>query len=334
MSSPVKERFAFPGRSLPLMFEPSGSQQVDIVEWVLSNRDYVEKRLLEHGSLLFHGFDISSVPAFERFASAFCPELYSEYGDLPPEKESTLVYGVTPYPPSQRLLFHNEAAHTPRWPLKQMFCCLQKAEKGGETTLVDCRAVAKKLGDKVLDKFRERRLTYVQNFVPDLEIIEGFKDVTWQEFFRTTERSRVEEICKQDGIDLLWRDNGIVGTRRTALAVARHPKTGEVLWFNQVQLQNARAMLDEATFQSLVKKVGMEYMPRMVYYGDGSPIEDDVLDAIGRTLEAEAVSFVLERGDVVVNDNMIVAHAREAYSGPRKVLVAMGELTNESEVSV
>jgi alpha-ketoglutarate-dependent taurine dioxygenase len=37
-----------------------------------------------------------------------------------------------------------------------------------------------------------------------------------------------------------------------------------------------------------------------------------------------AISFRWERGDVLLLDNYLVAHGRNPYEGPRKILVAMG----------
>ena len=62
-----------------------------------------------------------------------------------------------------------------------------------------------------------------------------------------------------------------------------------------------------------------------MYFGDGSPIEDEILDEIRAVLDAEQVTFPWQTGDVLMLDNMLVAHAREPYSGTRKVLVAMAE---------
>jgi hypothetical protein len=53
---------------------------------------------------------------------------------------------------------------------------------------------------------------------------------------------------------------------------------------------------------------------------------------IGRLLDREAVVLCLERGEVLLVDNMLVAHARYPYSGPRKILVAMGDTTTTAEL--
>jgi hypothetical protein len=73
-------------------------------------------------------------------------------------------------------------------------------------------------------------------------------------------------------------------------------------------------------------------MPRNVYFGDGSVIPDEVMEQIGDLYEELCVEFPWQSGDLIAVDNMIVAHARRPFSGPRKILVAMGEMVRASDL--
>jgi alpha-ketoglutarate-dependent taurine dioxygenase len=70
---------------------------------------------------------------------------------------------------------------------------------------------------------------------------------------------------------------------------------------------------------------GEENLPRNAYYGDGSPIEAQVMDHVRGAFARATISFPWQRGDILVLDNMLVAHAREPYEGPRRILAAMGD---------
>ena len=98
-------------------------------------------------------------------------------------------------------------------------------------------------------------------------------------------------------------------------------------FFNQVQLHHIHC-LDPEVRQSLLSMFKPEDLPRHVYYGDGSIIENDVMDHIGETYEKYAVRFQWRQGDVITLDNMLTAHGRDPYSGPRKIVVALGNMTN------
>jgi alpha-ketoglutarate-dependent taurine dioxygenase len=113
--------------------------------------------------------------------------------------------------------------------------------------------------------------------------------------------------------------------------VIRHPLSGEPSFFNQVQLHHVHCLEPEVR-EDLLALVGLERMPRHVYFGDGSPIDDEVMALLGRLYEECAVRFDWQRGDVVMLDNLLAAHARDPYEGPRKIAVAMGDLHEPAQL--
>ncbi|MFT3776141.1 MAG: TauD/TfdA family dioxygenase [Minicystis sp.] len=322
--SPVETGFLTPGDTYPLVLKPAGSDKVDLAAWAAENRDYIARNLLAHGAVLFRGFNVASPADFERVAGAVCPELFGEYGDLPREGVSGKVYGSTPYPPNQPILFHNESSHLPRWPLKQFFACMQASETGGETPILDCREIARVLDKAVFDKFAEKGLLYVRNFCEDI-------DVSWQHFFKTEDKKVVEKICNDGGMTCEWVRGRTLRIKQKARAVAKHPVTGETVFFNQVQLHHPFC-LDPATRKSLVALFKEDGLPRNVYYGDGSKIEDSTMAELDKLFWKTAKSFLWQNGDMIMLDNMLVAHARKPYTGPRKIVVAMGEMVNGADL--
>jgi alpha-ketoglutarate-dependent taurine dioxygenase len=311
----------FPGLedSLPLVLTHA-VDNVDLAEWAASHRDEIEGHLDRYGALLFRGFGLDGAEAFERVAAAIVPELFAEYGDLPTEPASQRIYGSTPYPADKMILFHNESSHLPQWPLRQFFSCVVPSETGGETPLLDCRKVCEELDPELLEEFASKGLMYVRNFS------EGV-DVPWQEFFHTSDKAEVERTCTEAGMTAEWTEGDGLRVRNVAPAVTVHPRTGERLFFNQVQLHHARC-LDPETRAALAQLFSEEDLPRNVHFGDGSPIPDEVVDALGELYERLCVEFTWEAGDMVVLDNMLVAHARRPFGGSRKILVAMAEMTS------
>ena len=309
-------------KPLPLMFQPD-MDDVDLADWAKSNRDLINKALLKHGALLFRGFDLASPAEFEKFAEAISPNLFAEYGDLPREGVGGKVYGSTPYPSDQAILFHNESSHMHRWPMRIWFFCVQAAQQGGETPIVDCRRVYQLLDPKLRDRFAEKKLMYIRNYIEGL-------DVSWQTFFRTTDRSVVEDHCRRSSIDFEWNGDRL-RTRQICPAVVKHPQTDEMVFFNQLQLHHV-SCLEPAVRQSLLSIVKEEDLPRNVYYGDGSRIEDSVIHETREIYDQVAVSFPWQKGDVLMLNNMLVAHGRNPYAGARKIVVAMGEMVSQDEL--
>jgi alpha-ketoglutarate-dependent taurine dioxygenase len=297
---------------------------VNVAGWAISNRQAMEEMLLRHGAVLWRGFNISTIENFETVARAMTDELFGEYGDLPRASVSGKVYGSTPYPADQAILFHNESSHLHRWPMKIWFYCAQAPAHGGETPIVDCRKVYQLLDPALRERFARKQLMYVRNYTEAL-------DVSWQDFFRTSERAEVESYCRAAGIEYEWKNGNELRTRQVCQAIARHPRTGEPVFFNQIQLHHV-SCLAPATYESMRSLFREEDYPRNVCYGDGTPIEDSVVSEICDLYRQTSVSFTWQEGDILMLDNMLTAHGRNPYSGPRKIVVAMGDMTHQADL--
>jgi amino acid adenylation domain-containing protein len=319
----VKINYLDADKTLPLVITPA-EKDLDIADWASNNRDFIEKELLKHGGILFRGFGVKSVPAFEHFAQVICSELFDEYGDLRRESVEGKVYTSTPYPADQSILLHNESSQVHQWPMKICFYCITPAQQGGETPIVDCRTVYQALDPDIREGFARKGLMYVRNFIDGL-------DVSWQEFFRTEDKAAVEEYCRNAAIETEWKADGSLRTRKIGPAVAKHPRTGETVFFNQLQAHHS-SCLSPAVLESLLSLFSFEDLPRNVYYGDGSRIDDAVVDEVREVYRKTTTSFPWQTGDILVLDNMLTAHGRNAFAGSRKIVVAMGEMIRSKDV--
>jgi amino acid adenylation domain-containing protein len=311
------------GQTLPLVIEPA-SGDIDLAEWAKGNKETLDQYLLQHGAILFRGFAVDSVDEFERAATAIFPELFGEYGDLPREEMGGKVYGSTPYPSDETILFHNESSHMHRWPMLIWFYCVKAADQGGESPIVDCRQLYQSMDPAIRDSFEQKGLMYVRNFTDGL-------DVSWQEFFHTNDKSTVEQYCRQNSIAWEWKANHGLRTRQICPAVVRHPQTSELVFFNQVQLHHIYC-LSPAVRDSLLSMMKEEDLPRNVYYGDGSPIDNSVMEYLVELTRKKCVSFPWQVHDVLMLNNMLVAHSRNPFVGERKIVVAMANLISNEQV--
>jgi hypothetical protein len=310
------------GEKLPLIITPT-VDNVDLAGWCASHHGDIDNYLDRYGAILFRGFALPGAEEFEGVASSIANDLFAEYGDLPPEAASERIYHSTPYPPDKMILFHNESSHLSSWPLRQFFFCMIPSQKQGETPLLDCRTVCEALDPEIVEEFAHKDLMYVRNFS------EGI-DVPWQDFFHTDDKAAVEQTCAAAGMSSEWTEQGL-RVRQLAKAVRTHPRTGERIFFNQVQLHHV-SCLDAETRTALRQLFSDANLPRNVYFGDGTPIPDEVVDRIGEVYEELCVETPWQRGDLIALDNMLVAHARRPFAGERKILVAMGEMVHASDL--
>lgn len=287
----------------------------------------VDRHLLREGAILFRGFDILGEQPFQAFASAFGdPLLDYRFGSTPRTDLGDGVYTSTEYPAHQVIPLHNEQSYTRSWPLRLWFHCVIPADEGGETPIADSRIVYDRLDPALRRRFAEKRLCYSRNYG-------GGLDVPWQKVFGTDDRATVEGYCRDNGITCEWKPDGDLRTRQIVQAVADHPITGETVWFNQAHLFHV-SNLDPAVQEALMSIAGDSWnLPRNVFYGDGSPLEDSALQEIRGVLDACAIRFPWRAGDVLMLDNMLFAHARSTFRGKRKVLVAMAQPCSEGAAS-
>jgi alpha-ketoglutarate-dependent taurine dioxygenase len=272
--------------------------------------------LARDGALLFRGFDRSE--EFENFARTVSPRLI-EYGERssPRTRISNGIYTSTDHPADQPIVLHNEQSYTLNWPMKIWFFCAQPAETGGRTPLADSRKILNRLPSDIVDRFEQKQIMYVRNYNPGVGL-------SWREAFQTDDRGEVERYCAQEGIDVEWRDNDRLRTRQVRPAVRLHPETGERVWFNHAMFFNLSS-LEQSARETMLAVVDENEVPFNTFYGDGSPIEPAVTDEIRNAYDSETVKFDWQRGDLLLVDNMLVAHGREPFTGERKVLVAMAE---------
>ncbi|MCJ8271827.1 MAG: TauD/TfdA family dioxygenase [Psychrosphaera sp.] len=281
-------------------------------------KQLVEHSLTTFGGLLFRGFGLDGEHDFNDFVQGFDHDLLSyDYASTPRSKVSKGVYTSTEYPSHQVIPLHNEQAYTLNWPLKIWFHCVTASPIGGETPIADSRLIYQKMDEAVKNKFIEQGLLYVRNYGNGL-------DLPWQEAFNTTSKTAVEQFCQDNKISYQWKDDGELQTRQVCQAVAKHPTSGEMVWFNQAHLFHI-SNLEPNIRETLVSIVGEENLPRNVYYGDGSPIDNQTLSHVRQVLDECQVAFAWQSGDILMLDNMLAAHGRNTFEGPRKVVVAMAE---------
>ena len=102
----------------------------------------------------------------------------------------------------------------------------------------------------------------------------------------------------------------------------KHPKTGELVWFNHAAFFHYTT-LEDSVSKALLAEFGEDGLPYNTYYGDGTPIEASVVEHIRQAYEQEKVMFLWQEGDILMLDNMSIAHAREPYVGDRLIATAM-----------
>lgn len=312
-------------RSLPLIVRPEDDDGVLFGREPARWRELLRQRVLDHGAVLFRGFAVDSPAAFESFVLSLSPpDPWAPY-----REEAVLrvplgghVFTSSEYHPSGTIFPHNEKSQCKAWPLRLFFTCQQPARSGGATPLTAIRRVTAALDAGVKAEFRAKGVLYERNFNA------GF-GLALEAAFGSRQRAEVERYCRDNGIAWEWRGSEKLRVRFVRPAFALHPHTGEELFFNLAAFYHPSTL--ERRFRLTMRGVPAGELPFNSFYGDGSPIPDDVLEHCRAAYAAATERFGWEAGDVAMIDNMLVAHGREAFSGPRRVWIAMTEDTTRHE---
>ncbi|KVU29080.1 taurine catabolism dioxygenase TauD [Burkholderia ubonensis] len=299
----------------PWLLEPASNER-DIVRAVNDNRAELDARLLEHGALLFRGFDVSSVDGFEAFANAISAHKSDYvYRSTPRTSIGNGIFTATEYPPSETISLHCENAYQRNWPLRVAFCCLTAPAAGGETPIADMREVSRKIGPRILDDFEAKQVRYVRHYRRHV-------DIPWETVFQTSDRGQLAAFCAENGIEHAWLDDDTLRTAQINQGVAYHPVTRDRVFFNQAHLFHI-SNLDASLASSIVSLFGNDRLPRNAFYGDGSPLDLADIEQIRNAFRECAIAFPWQRGDVLLVDNMRFAHGRNPFEGERKVVVSL-----------
>jgi len=324
----VKTHYLDAERRLPLVIE-SCVNDLDLVAWALDQREFIAQELARHGALLLRGFDIRSVEAFEQFISATSGGAlpYSERSS-PRSQVNGNIYTSTDYPASERIFLHNEQSYNLQFPLKIYFFCITPAAAGGETPIADTRRIFAGITSDIRRRFAAEGYTYARNFG------NGF-GLSWQDAFQTRSKAEVEHYCAEHQIACKWLPGDRLKTVQVRPAIARHPRTGELAWFNHATFFHV-STLEPTIRDRVLAEFAEDDLPNNTYYGDGSRIEPEVMDHLRHAYLREKIVFSWRQFDVLMLDNMLASHGREAFSGARRVVTGMADpyLWKDSVVSI
>lgn len=323
----------FGSEPLPLVVSPKKTTTfAEFVEEIKTHRGALRGRLLEHGGLLLRGFPVESAQDFSQVIEALETGKTVNYigGDSPRHKVTGAVYTSTEVSPSMKIPLHNELSFVRHYPKHIFFFCEIAPDDRGETILADARRVYSALEPSVRNRFVEKQLTYVSNYYGQSLLMDLINKIetghkSWREVFETDDRTRVEELCRDNDFGFEWYKDNWIRVSQTRPAVIEHPETGVPSWFCQPHLYdfNPRLLGWWRWVGTKILYARRHMRLHEVFHADGSRIARSDLYHIHDTLDKNTIAFPWRRGDVLVLDNVLSMHGRSPFTGKRRVLAAL-----------
>ncbi|MEV6621443.1 TauD/TfdA family dioxygenase [Amycolatopsis sp. NPDC051106] len=282
-------------------------------------RAEIEEACLRDGAVVVRGLGVAEPEDLHGVVTGFGAPLDSYRGGNTPRKSlSAGVFTSTEYPAQYEISLHNELSYAATSPRRLYFACLLASETGGATPVCDGRALLADLHPAVRQRFETKGVCYHQL----LHGGHGFGK-SWQETFESADRAVVEEFLAGSRASWTWTADGGLRVAQNRPAVRRHPRTGEIAWFNQAEQWHPSSLPSEDAEAMLALVGAEEDLPQWVTYGDGTRIPDADLARVREAAERNKLVRRWQGGEVMFVDNVLALHGRSPYTGQRRITVAM-----------
>src|SRR5215472_2928479 len=301
-----------PGKPPVLQAEASD----DAARWVTEHRDTVRAFVTEHGSLLVRGLGLRDAAETEAIFRQLGSLMTEREAFAPRRRYSEGVYSASKWPPKEHMCVHHELSYAVEFPSLMLFACHVAPTGGGETPVADSPNVLKALPADLVEHFEQVGWLLIRNYNNDI-------GASVPESFGTDDRAAVESYCSANAIQFEWQSNGGLRTWQRRSAVVHHPCTGQRCWFNQIAFLNE--WTDPELREYLVDVYGEEGLPFNTRFGNGDPVDADVVQLLDKVYGENTLREPWQAGDLMLLDNIRTAHARESFEGPREMLVAMAD---------
>jgi alpha-ketoglutarate-dependent taurine dioxygenase len=303
-----------PGKSPMLRADAPG----DAPSWAAGHKDALRAVVAEHGSVLVRGLDLRDAPEISAVFRQLSNGLMVEREAFASRRiYSDGVYSSATWPQNQPMCMHHELSYTFEFPGLLLFACLSAPTEGGATAVADSRAVLNALPADLVARFERDGWMLTRSYNDEI-------GASIAEAFGTDDRGAVEGYCRANAIGFEWQPDGGLRTWQRRSAVVHHPVTGQRCWFNQIGFLNEWT-IDPEVREYLVEMYGADGLPFNTRFGNGDPIGADVVELLNQVYVDNTMREPWQAGDLMLVDNIGTAHSREAYLGPREVLVGMAD---------
>jgi alpha-ketoglutarate-dependent taurine dioxygenase len=304
----------------PLVMTPKNAS-MDIADWCVDNKDQLLEKLTKHGALLFRGFDFNNIDVLEKTVHTILGELVN-YIDRNSMRSAIKgnIFTASDAKGELNIPLHCESSFTNNWPSRIFFFCHKPSEIGGEMPLANVNRVFSRLSPDITNVFLRKKVMYIRNFVDEN---------IWKYVFQVNSKDELDTFSKQNNIKIEWLNEKKFRATQVRPAILKHPVTKENIWFNQVEnFYTKKRVIDRLNPFYSGKKLW-----RSSYFGDGADIPAAVIEKIRDAYDKETLLLKWEKNDLLILDNMKIAHGRRPFQGEREIWTGMSQMTSWNSVN-
>lgn len=324
-----QKRFDIDGKavSFPLVLTP-GNPEPDkpktalntteaVAAWITQNQKQFIDLAKTHGAILLRDFcpPISTAADFDAICKSFGLAEFPYIGGAAPR---TVVIGsvftANESPADQLIPFHHEMAQSKNHPGILFFYCMKVPSEGGETPIVLSNQVYERTRGEFpqfVSELEQKGVKYIR-VLPEADDPSSAIGRGWRSTFAVETREEAEKVGREMGMELEWLEGNLLKTTTAVIpATKKDPQTGKTSWFNSIV----------AAFTGW--KDSRNDPRKAVVFGDGSPLDAEVLRRCQEIMAELAVAFEWKRGDVLLVDNWATLHSRNSFKGERIIYASL-----------
>jgi hypothetical protein len=321
------------------------------------NGAYFNKLLDQYGAILFRGFEVENGNQFQQVLEILNIKLESVYhfGSAHRVRITDKVFTSSEAPPDTIIAPHNELNMVPWRPNILAFFCQVQPDIYGETPIINTEKLFNSLSPSLQHKianYPQRFVRYVPNHLLEL-VFEGLS------------REEITKLLTEQKFDFYWEEDGSLNFECSYTTLFSHPRTSKLCfclsivdclvsreWYRNI---SQRYPFRKRLYYSLLPaKFYQKFQQRLTSAAtvvDGSQKRTSTLDAyflnsngqpttmmeaeakeLGKAEWKNASIFPWKQGDILLIDNLQVAHSRLNTGGKRKILTAFGNMCNIYEM--
>lgn len=338
LSRPTKET------NFPIVIEGTKDVSFDFLHnFAKKHKDALKDLLVKHGAILFRGFEVINSEHFQIIMSALTENLASSYdGPAIRRTVSSNVFTTTEIADNAMTPPHTEIAYAYKRPGILAFYCNIEPLIYGETPLFNCASVYNALskeGKEILDRGVKYIRKHPKKYPKFFELIgAGRIGTSWTQRYGTENKQEVEKAVEASGFEFEWGKHDELKIISYPPAVITHPITNKknvnIFYlhyynaFKSIQLFKNRYSF-WVRFKLILSTIIMALSGKGVsltklYTHNEKPFPRFLVKELHNLFWEHSVIFRWKKNDVLVIDNIALAHGRMNVSGPRKILAALG----------
>ncbi|MBD1559649.1 hypothetical protein HC752_22155 [Vibrio sp. S9_S30] len=316
----IPEQKSVKGREFPLVILPPSDavalEPTAMLQWFSEVKESIHEKLIAHGAILMRGFPVQNADLFEQLLDHSDYENMPYIGGAAPRVQVTQSRIVTANeaPASEKIPFHHEMAQTPNPPGYIFFYCDIPSETGGATSILHSSEICQRvfeIAPEFAQKIEEEGVRYVR-YMPEVTDNSSPIGRSWKETFHVETREECEAKLREHKMSWQWEKEGVLKTETSILPAIRFDQeTQEKTFFNSIV-----AVYDGWNDSRNVST-------QAVVSGTGTLMDAEVMEKTKTAMDELCVNFRWEAGDVLLINNYTVLHARQPFTGKRRILASV-----------